>query len=268
MMERTVCGLCRSNQLKPFAKLDHRVLHQCQVCAFVFASQFEEEELARVYREEYYTSANDPKIQVWIEQNRLVWEGLVQDLQKTKPKIESLLDVGAGSGGFLQVFQAKFPTTKLFAIESSLEARHHLQTKIPLLTFPVLAAEHLRKSPCVFEVVTLLQCLEHVYDPQQLCKDIYHSLEPNGLLFITVPNRYSYKALIQGTREKNGYGNPSHLQFFSNQTLKKMLENAGFQNIQRIKRFGGTPTKGIFSIVQYGLRLLGISSELRWIAYK
>ncbi|MFH1777765.1 MAG: methyltransferase domain-containing protein [Candidatus Omnitrophota bacterium] len=116
-------------------------------------------------------------------------------------------------GGVLE-FHSQTPHAKLFAIEASLEAKKSLSKKMPSLSFPVETADDLEKVNEYYDVITLFQTLEHVYDPQKLCKDVYNKLHPQGICIITVPNRYSYDILLGGINKGFCFTNPTHLQFF------------------------------------------------------
>lgn len=268
MASRSTCPLCCYAESDTFAHLDHRVIVRCSECSFLFAAEFDTDELERKYRKEYYASPDDPRIQKWIDQNSRVWHGLVDDVLRAKTDVANLLDIGAGTGGFLEAFHAASPATQLFAIESSPEARENLKRRLPDLGFPVISAAEIENVLESLDAVTLLQCLEHVLDPLVLCREIHHLLNPGGILLVSVPNRYSYKVLRQGTSETYCFSNTTHLQFFSRKTLSMMLRRAGFQQVERIKRFGGSELTGSAMLVQYAMRQLGLSTELRFVAEK
>lgn len=118
------------------------------------------------------------------------------------------------------------------------------------------------------DAVTLLQCLEHVLDPLALCRAIHHLLNPGDILLVSVPNIYSYKVLRQGRRRRNVFRIRPTCSFSRDKTLSIMLRRAGFQQVGRIKRFGGSKLTGPAMLVQYAMRQLGLSTELRFVAEK
>lgn len=268
IVKRLNCPLCSSDKASKFAKWDHREIVKCQACSFVFAALYDNAVLESVYKNSYYDSASDPRIKAWINRFKKTWRGLVEDLLLAKPQINSLLDIGAGTGGFLIHFQEASPQTKLSAIESSGHARSHLESQIKSLEVPADSAEDLNRVKTKYDAVVLLQCLEHVAAPLELCKNIYQIMNDDGVFFLTVPNRNSFQNWFKTKLEIKCYANKTHLQFFSYDTLEAMLKNAGFKNIQRITRFGGTEISGINAVMQYGLRKMGKSTELRYIVKK
>lgn len=267
-MIRIDCPLCESKICMPYAIIDHRNIVMCKKCGFVYAMEYNEDELNRLYLESYYASAKDPRIQEWINRFQKTWQGLVEDLLNAKSSVDKLIDIGAGTGGFLLSFHQSSPQTKIFAVESSSQAREHLLSKLETLQFPVNSAEELHLINETYDVVVLLQCLEHVNNPLLLCKQIFRILKENGVLLLTVPNRISIDVFFKNKSATRCYGNQTHLQFFSNDTMVAMLKKAGFANIRRISRYGGSEASNLKGILQFVLRKLGLSSELRYIITK
>ncbi len=268
MTTRNHCPLCQSTTIGYFTTLDTRQISKCTSCSLVFTSRFDEEILSRAYKEDYYSSPDDPRIDVLIESDGFIWDDLVSDLSRLNIPITTLLDIGAGSGGFLLKYSLKNPQTKLYAVESSSEAKENLQKRIPKLHLLDGAAEDLIKLDSALDAITCLQCLEHVLDPLGVCKQANRLLARNGAFLITVPNRFSFQELRRDRAKSLCYGNRTHLQFFSLSTLERLLQQAGFVNITRVVKFGGGHYRGVMASLQYALRSLGISTELRFIARK
>ncbi len=267
-ISRAECNICRSRSLSGFAVIGHRSIARCNSCGYLFADAFDQTELNRHYKEGYYASSDDPRIDSWINSNRAVWKGLADTVLAYKKNIKTLLDIGAGSGGFLLEFQARSPQTKLFAVESSAEARVSLSGRIQGLEFPVETADDLGKLAGTYDVITLFQTLEHVYDPRRVCQAVCEKLNPGGVCLITVPNCRSYEVLLGGINKGFCFTNATHLQFFSQYHIRRLLLSAGFSGIKRISGFGGSNLSGPGKMLQYAARLIGISSELRYTAVK
>ena len=267
IIKRLQCPLCESDKISKFSKWDHRLIGQCQKCAFVFATQYDGAVLENIYLTNYYDSPTDPRIKIWINRFQKTWRGLVDDLLFAKPSIKNLLDNGAGTGGFLIHFQKDSPHTKLSAIESAEHAKAHLLASVSDLKMPVDSAEDIRGIDEKYDAVVLLQCLEHVSQPLELCKDIHRILNDDFTEIQGVP-AVIWEDAVKGKIEIKCYANKTHLQFFSNQTLVAMMQKAGFKKIERISRFGGTEISGINAVFQFILRKLCLSTELRYIIKK
>lgn len=262
------CPLCGGRRHRPFTQADHRRIAACADCGHLFAARFSTDELRRLYAERYYASKDDPRIDGWIQSNRRVWLGLCQAVTRHIAQPRSLLDVGAGTGGFLLAFHEHCPSTSLAAIESSPQARDAIRQKMPQVDFPADDAEGLDHVTSRYQVVTLLQTLEHVSDPRRLLRAVHDRLEEGGLLLLTVPNRWSYRSMIKGMRDDFNFANPTHLHFFSAGVLRRLLSESGFGGVRRLRGMGGSNVTGLRQLPQWLLRLAGLSTELRYVAWR
>ena len=250
-------------------KKDHRTVVECSKCKFLYAAAFDELELIRLYKREYYTSKDDPKIQEWIDRNCNIWLELAKEIKNKLPTKCCLLDVGAGTGGFLCAINEVMPEVSLDAIESSREAVESIKERIPIVQFPAETFDAMsRNYEKKYTIITMLQCLEHITNPLEYLKIANSLLEDDGYLLITVPNRYTYRALIKKYDEPLCFGNQTHLQFFSIHSIENILKEAGFKKFKRVASFGGTHKNILTSGIQYIFRILGFSSELKYLAQK
>jgi SAM-dependent methyltransferase len=265
-MELATCPACDGERLATVGKIGHRRIARCTECSHVFASHFDETLLAEANSNEHYTCPAD--IDRWIAANRRVWTGLCDLVERTTPRVSSLLDVGAGTGGFLLAWHERHPETSLAAIEPSAEAREALGRRLPRLSFPADDASGIEEITHHFDAITLFQVLEHVPDPVRLCQRVHGLLAPDGVLCLTVPNRRSLSARIRGLADSNCYGKPAHLQFFSRSSLECVLRRAGFHRFRRVVQLGGSNVGGPAVFVQWCMRTAGLSSELRYVAVR
>ncbi len=262
------CPICASRRCRPFARADHRQLLACRDCGHLFAGLFSPDELRRLYVDRYYASKDDPRIDDWIRSNRRVWLGLCEAITARVPRTRSLLDVGAGTGGFLLAFHEHSPSTALAAVESSPQARQAIRDKLPQIAFCAEDAEGLDAVSDRYHVITLLQTLEHVQDPRRLLRAVHDRLDEGGLLLLTVPNRWSYRSLLKGMRDEFNFANPTHLHFFRARVLRRLLSETGFAGVRRLRSMGGSNVTGLRQFPQWLLRLAGLSTEMRFVAWR
>ena len=240
---------------------------KCKNCSMVYVGEYNILDLKKYYSDNYYTSMND--INNWITMNKHVWEEIVNQILKYKSYINSLLDIGAGTGGFTKVFNKLSSNTKIAVIESSLQALAHLEKEYPNINIIGKFAENSLGKSDSYDVITALQCLEHLDDPLKICCEVYKKINQGGFFFITVPNRFSYEFFFKKQENNLCYNNPTHLQFFSKKTLLKILKLAGFRKIIRLYDFPHYDTGLITKkIIKFSLRKTALSTELRYIAFK
>jgi SAM-dependent methyltransferase len=81
-----------------------------------------------------------------------------------------------------------------------------------------------------FDVVTLMDVIEHVPDPKELAEEIYRILRPGGILFIVTPNFASFFARIYGLKAY-GMWPDRHIVYFQPSTIVALLRKVGFARV-------------------------------------
>lgn len=257
------CPICAHALAHSIGDIGHRSLARCCSCGHRYAAHFCVDELEREYRAAYYADPSDPRITAWADAHRVVWDAIVSQLERLHPSAARFLDVGSGSGGFLARLRARHPDAELAAVEPAEAARVALLARMPDVAFVARQAEELAGVARRFDVVTMLQTLEHLADPLAALRGARRCLAPGGVLFVTVPNRRSL-AVLRAGRGADCYANGTHLQFFDRTRLFAVLRRAGFGRPERIVHFGGGQQLGwLGAAAQYLTRRLGLSTELR-----
>jgi len=78
-------------------------------------------------------------------------------------------------------------------------------------------------------VVVLVQTFEHLADPLSALHKIRNLLESDGLLFIEVPNFFSFNGFYRRWIRGTAYPSPNHLFIYTRRTLSAVLRKAGFE---------------------------------------
>jgi len=76
-----------------------------------------------------------------------------------------------------------------------------------------------------YHLITLIDVIEHVPDPQSVVRTIRELLSPGGLFYVKTPAADSLPHRFLGDRWLDA---PEHLQFFSRRTLLRLLRDVGF----------------------------------------
>jgi 2-polyprenyl-3-methyl-5-hydroxy-6-metoxy-1,4-benzoquinol methylase len=77
-----------------------------------------------------------------------------------------------------------------------------------------------------FDVISLVEVLEHVNDPAGLIHDAKRLLRPGGAVYVTTPHGRGISARVLGDRW-SAVAPPEHLQIFSVRGLETALARAG-----------------------------------------
>lgn len=139
----------------------------------------------------------------------------------------AICDIGCGPGRLLE--EARKRGHSVFGIEPEATSQKVLREKnIDFFAgfFPL--PQDLGKK---FDVIFLLNTLEHMREPLDVIRGLKKYLNERGRVFISVPN---LDALVNRIlHEKAGvFGGHSHIQFFNVATLSKLLENSGFRVLE------------------------------------
>jgi 2-polyprenyl-6-hydroxyphenyl methylase/3-demethylubiquinone-9 3-methyltransferase len=186
----------------------------------------------------------DPKINPLVGMNPIRVEYMIQQLPSSStnktnnlPPLSGLtaLDVGCG-GGLLSESLARLGAT-VMAIDPSTElveqAQHHarLDRRTRSIdyrggwTVEQLAEQQAQESNQLFDVICLLEVIEHVTDVDSILKAVSSLLKPDGTLFVSTMSRtlkskvvavvgaeYVMRYLPPGTHDWNQFRSPDEVQ--------------------------------------------------------
>lgn len=140
--------------------------------------------------------------------------------------IGKLLDIGCATGGFLQ--EAKSRGWAVEGIDLSEWAIRKCHERGIELAYQGTVDTLPNQSPR-FDVITMLDYIEHDTDPRHLLERAHLLLKPEGFVYISTPDIGSWTARLLG---KNWWGiNPLHLTYFSRKTMIHLLHRQGFETI-------------------------------------
>ena len=154
-----------------------------------------------------------------------------------RPGRNRLLDVGFGAGALLMAaaelgFEAQGIETSPLAVEQA-RARGFRVEQADFLQMPWEADS--------FDVVCMVELLEHVPDPIAFLRKARRVLSPGGRLFLTTPNGAGLSARVLH-EQWSVVAPPEHLQLFSARSIGRALQAAGFERL-RIRSEGLNPTE-------------------------
>ncbi len=194
------------------------------------------EEVERYYREEFYSAKrfNDSSLEVQKEEQEFFdsrWEAIYRRCAEffgSQPF--SLFDVGFGYAQALQYFRGK--GVSVCGLDPAPQGVDHARR----LGLDVYQAG-IEDFGCVgerrFDVVTLLNVLEHLRQPPDTLRNIGDKLlKPGGLLVVEVPNEFN--DFQTAANAEFGLGEwwvapPAHLNYFSATSLTALLNRCGYR---------------------------------------
>ncbi|MFM2264833.1 MAG: Ubiquinone biosynthesis O-methyltransferase [Bacteroidota bacterium] len=182
-------------------------------------------ELGKYYESDDYISHTDSK-RSWFEKayhmvKKRALNQKVQLLEKYQPNKGNLLDMGCGTGDFLQVAQQA--GWQVQGIEPNEKAQKIAASKGATLISGTPAA-----ADQTFDAITLWHVLEHLPNLELQIKELKRILKPTGTLLIAVPN---YKSFDAGYYKQfwAAYDVPRHLWHFSKTSIDRLVEQEGMK---------------------------------------
>lgn len=165
-------------------------------------------------------------------------------------KVDRLLDIGCGDGVLLEAADATGIACTGTELSPHLQQtlREKYQGRIAIWDSLEAMADQ------TFDVITLINVIEHVAAPQELLATLATQLSPAGLLFVHTPNAGGLPARLRGAQwsqiEPLG-----HLYYFTAQTLHALLQKNGLEPIGRFHLAVSGKVKGS---IQEGLGRMGL----------
>lgn len=174
----------------------------------------------------YYETLEDPEYESGRDERSLQANAVIGNLLRAI-KSESgsgiqLLDVGAGSGVLVEA--ARNRGFSAIGVEpshwlASVGQARGLDIHNGVLPHP--------KVPMDFDVITLVDVIEHVTAPFELLREVRNHLKPGGIALVVTPDVSSFFARILGF--KWWHYRIAHISYFNLKTLKLITQRAGLE---------------------------------------
>ncbi len=187
--------------------------------------------------EQYYKPYHYKKINRW-RKNAI--------LSLFPPSTKKVLDIGCSDGQLGQIIKDRF-SVEVHGLDISTEALSIAQTRLDKTFLVDINFDNwTSKLTDKYDLVILSEVLEHLFDPDKVLREIRQILTDKGEVIITVPNLLFWKNRLKifgGKWEYTDQGlmDRGHIHFFSWDSFKKMIREAGFYLATERHHF---PTRG------------------------
>ena len=231
-LEHVRCALCGADDPRSILHADELSLRErsrlrwtivrCRTCALVYVNpRLGTRQASAIYEEKTYGFVRSQLADAFVDGKTHAMR-LLDELESICPA-GTLLDIGCATGDFLQTARERGWEAR--GVELSPSAAAVAERRGFDVAMGTLADARLPAGS--FDVVTILDVIEHLTDPLAELREIYRVLRPGGLVVVETPNWNSiYRLLL---RQRWAALQPRlHLLYFSRRTLSRMLERAGF----------------------------------------
>ena len=232
------CPVCEHGEFKEFIALkdwmitkEEFTIVKCSSCGFHFTNPIPAESIiGNYYKSEEYVSHSSSNKGIINRVYSIVRNYTLK--QKVKllsnyTKGNSLLDIGAGTGHFLNL--AQFKGFQIQGLEPDVDARSFATQNFDLTLEPLDTLVNISSESK--DIVTMWHVLEHVYHLKRDLSEIVRVLKTGGYLFIAVPNMDSWDAKFYKSYWA-AYDVPRHLYHFQEESIELLLNSFGMKCVE------------------------------------
>ena len=234
------CPVCDSKEINPLLTIkdfsvskESFVLWQCSVCSLRFTQDVpNENNIAPYYKSPDYISHTNTDKGFINKTYQKVRDYTLQQKAKliigqTKVERGNMLDIGSGTGAFLNLMKQKGWQVK--GVEPDEDARKLANKLYNLQVDEPASLDNIPSS--FFDAITLWHVLEHVHQLHDYVEQLKRLLKQKGRIFIAVPNYQSRDSGIYRSYWA-AYDVPRHLWHFSKTSIKLLFAKQGMELIK------------------------------------
>lgn len=228
--ENPSCPVCLNSLREKFIHRKGVDYYRCETCTHVYQDPVVKPDVAISLYENDKTASDiyTQPLQKEIDSNKYLY-GLELLNQLGTPSQKKILDLGCGAGVFLE--EAKNIGWEYCVgvdANSNYQSQYSNQPGLQYVfgDFEALEPGLLGND---FDAVSMWSVLEHIYKPTKFLQSVSQLMSPGALIFILVPNVKSLATRLM--RELSPCFCWKHISYFSPESLKKIMEDAGFETV-------------------------------------
>jgi 2-polyprenyl-3-methyl-5-hydroxy-6-metoxy-1,4-benzoquinol methylase len=145
-----------------------------------------------------------------------------------KKKGARILEIGCGEGQLLLALRESFPDAELTGLDFQFHPDHKARLDAAGIRILVGLAENVALPESAFDIIVMNQLIEHLWDVDSVLHTCWRALRPGGILTIETPNADGYDRDLFRSGAWGLYYYPRHLNLFSHEGLRRVLERDGF----------------------------------------
>lgn len=237
--EKTDCKLCGSNSFSLLSTQMTWPVVRCRNCGFVYlAERPSEDELAGMYSKSYYEDG-DVGYRGYVSIFNKYHDTFLKIFRRRHLDLikraggRRLLEVGCAYGFLLDFLRSK--DWEVTGIEISPLSSAYARDKLHL-NVHTGSVESVDLPEESFDVILLLDVLEHLHRPYDTLRRIRSLIAPGGILVVQCPwELFHWEEVVEALLKRMKPGSikpdavPAHLYFFQPSSLEGILRKAGFR---------------------------------------
>jgi SAM-dependent methyltransferase len=204
----------------------YRVLERCQKCGYVRAAgDVTEEEIQKLYQEDYFRGKEYGDYLADRHVHRKNFAHRFALLAQVAGRLESVFEIGCAYGFWLEFVSQQ--GVRCAGVDICPEA---VAYAADVLKQNATTEDFLQKdfSSSEYQAFCMWDTIEHLAHPEWFVERIFQLLPRGGWFFATTGDMGSRIARRRGPRWRMIHP-PTHLHYFSGETMQRFLERHGFQ---------------------------------------
>lgn len=244
---RITCNLCGSTHSQPFCPSNGRGLVQCTGCGLVYVGERPSvDHLYDLYDASYFRNENSGEVGYtdYAQDEGNIRRTFTRRFAHIERFVQPgrLLDVGCALG-----FAIDVASQRGWQVEGMDISQHAVDYVSERFGHPVHlgSLDNLELEAGAYDLVTMWDVIEHVPDPKAYVASAARLLRSGGVLELATPDVGSVPARFSGRRWIGYKLSEEHIYYFSQATLRRMLDEAGF-DVLHVRHTGKYVTLRLF----------------------
>ena len=228
-----------AQDIEYFTTPDDFSFYRCADCDVLFLHPMPSDRLSEIYPTNYYSFHVDSersmarRIKQFLDDR--TFAALTRDVEGSSL---SALDVGGGSGWLLNDLKRAEPRVNRTAVVD-IDPRAEQIARANGHDYHLMTFEQFNTNER-FDIILMLNLIEHVADPMAVLRKAKELLRPGGRIWIKTPNYDALDARIFKNRSWGGFHTPRHFVLFTKGSLVRHCVAAGF-TVARCSYTQGAP---------------------------
>lgn len=161
---------------------------------------------------------SDENLKIYKERNERLLKLFLKNLPKSKKY--KFLDFGSGCAHISRTFKTSLRNkAKIYCLEANENCRKFYPN------WDLIPVSDLGDIKEKIDIIFMIEVIEHLKDPREILLNLKKVMDENTLLFLSTPPGYHNESLT------NAYENPTHIHFFTCESLNILLDSAGFKKL-------------------------------------
>ena len=218
-MKKIVCPICFDEGNFSFISKNNYKIYCCQNknCNHFFLVDPQKGQGIHK-RNEDLTIESDNNLKEFGERNKRLLKLFLKKIPRSKKY--RFLDFGSGCAHISRTFKASLgKKVKIYCLEANNKCRNFYPQ------WDLIPVSNLEKIDEKINIVYMIEVIEHLKNPREILLNLKKVMDKNSLLFLSTPPGYYDEKLT------NAYDNPTHIHFFTPESLNNLLSSIGFKKL-------------------------------------